>query len=94
MAVFYHTPAELSYVVVDRITSITVVAPEYVGLDCNWKVRVTLGSDQIERVFSPRDYTLEAHNAVKAFAMARDDAVVFARELAAHLNALMEQKSS
>ena len=93
VSVFYHSPAELAYVAVDRITSITVVAPSQVTLDGIWRVRVTMGADSVERRFEPEWYMPDAQgNVCKAFAMARDDAVIFARELAAHLNAMKERR--
>jgi hypothetical protein len=92
VAVFYHTPAELAFVAVDKITSISVLAPPQIAPDAVWRVRVTMGADAVVREFSTEENLEEARNNIcKAFVMARDDAVVFARELAAHLNAMKER---
>ncbi len=91
VAVFYHTAAELAYVVVDRITSIVVQAPKRIAPEAVWTVRVTMGADVVERRFPVIDYREEANSiVVKAFTLAREDAIVFARELGAHVNALKE----
>lgn len=83
---------------VDRVTSIRILAPERPAElnDWNaygkavWRVRVGMGADVIERRFHARWYMDDgsAFDPFQAFNMAREDAIVFARELTQQINSL------
>lgn len=100
MAQFSHTSDELNFIVVDRVTSIRILAPERPAElnDWNayatmiWTVRVCMGADQIDRHFYPRWYLDDgsAFDPYQAYHMAREDAIVFARELTHQINELKE----
>lgn len=95
---FSHGADELNYIVVDRVTSIRIIAPprpEDPG-DWNaygqaiWQVQITLGADVIVRRFHARWYMDDgtAFDPFQAFNLAREDAIVFTRELIQQINEL------
>jgi hypothetical protein len=93
---FSFTKDELSYLVVDRVTSIRIIAPKRPKEmnDWNaygsavWIVRVAMGADVIEQHFTARSYMDDgtAFDPYQAFQMAREDAIVFTRELSEKIN--------
>ena len=81
------------YVVVDRITSIRLQPPNNGGHTGVWRVNIHLGSDSVQTEFDPKWYSENGDpppDPWRAFQMAKEDAVVFARELTFHINALKE----
>ena len=97
---FSHTADELNFVVVDQVTSIRILAPErpaelnewHAYANMIWTVRIGMGADHIDRRFHPRWYIDDgaAQDPYQAYHMAREDAIVFARELTQQLNGLKE----
>lgn len=102
VAQFSHTKDELNFVVVDRITSIRIIAPtrpanmsdwDAYG-NAVWKVRIAMGADQLEREFRARWYFDDGtvNDPFQAFHLAREDAIVFARELTQQINSLLTRE--
>lgn len=89
---FNETERELTWIVVDRITSIRILAPP-VGTyptgyaTAIWRVEVKMSHDCVVKDFHASGYITRGLNELDAYNGARAEAIAFARSLAEKVDA-------